>query len=168
MGILYILISCVIIYTSTCYAVNDPRFTFRKMLVEYAENPINIDKSHPRFSWIVESEGRNKVQTSCKIVVASSLNNLKLNRGDLWDSGFIKSSETIHCGYEPDNLKSNSTYYWKVYVKDREGKNHESPVAKFETAFLSPGDWKADWIGKGLAAEPLPEQGFYKNVKDAH
>ena len=166
MGILYILISCVIIYTSTCYAVNDPRFTFRKMLVEYAENPINIDKSHPRFSWIVESEGRNKVQTSCKIVVASSLNNLKLNRGDLWDSGFIKSSETIHCGYEPDNLKSNSTYYWKVYVKDREGKNHESPVAKFETAFLSPGDWKADWIGKGLAAEPLPEQGFYKNVKE--
>jgi len=70
-----------------CSLNNPSQLKFRKMLVEYAENPINIDELHPRFSWIITSEKRNQRQTAYQIMVASSPGKLKNNRADLWDSG---------------------------------------------------------------------------------
>jgi len=148
------------------HAASNSGFSVRKMMVEYAENPINIDQTHPRFSWIISSEERNQIQSAYRILVASSLINLSRNRGDLWDSGKVKSGETIQHEYEPMNLKSNSTYYWKVVFWDSEAKSHESQAAEFETAFLSANDWTAQWIGKGSKIETLPSQGFYKDTKE--
>jgi len=142
------------------------RFSFRKLMVEYAENPIGIDEMHPRFSWIITSADRNQSQSAYRIIVASSLESLSKNRGDLWDSGKVKSDETIQHEYEPMNLKSNSIYYWKVIFWDGDSRLHESPAAEFETAFLSANDWTAKWIGKGAKTEPLPVQGFYKDIKE--
>ena len=139
---------------------------FKKMLVEYAENPINIDQAHPRFSWIISSAKRNHFQTAYRILVASSLKNLSTNHADLWDSGKINSGETIQHEYEPGNLNSNTLYYWKVLFWDGENKSYESRAAKFGTAFLSANDWTAQWIGKGANSELLPPQGFYKNTKE--
>ncbi len=140
--------------------------SYKKMIVEYAENPINIDVIHPRFSWIISSEKRNQTQKSYQILVASSLKNLTMNMGDLWDSGKIISSETIQHPYEPDNLKSNTTYYWKVISWDGEAKSHHSGLARFETALLAADDWKAQWIGNGSNTEQVPLQGFYKDPKE--
>jgi len=142
------------------------KYKFEKLLVEYAENPIGIDEMHPRFSWIISSEKRNQVQTAFRIQVGSSPAKLNGNKPDLWDSGRIKSSETIQQEYRNDNLKSNSSYYWKVIFWDGVGKSHESPVAKFETAFLSEDEWIDNWIGKGPKSELLPQQGFYKDIKE--
>src|SRR5665647_3235437 len=142
------------------------KYKFEKLLVEYAENPIGIDEMHPRFSWIISSEKWNQVQTAFRIQVGSSPAKLNGNKPDLWDSGRIESSETIQQEYLNDNLKSNSSYYWKVIFWDGVGKSHESPVAKFETAFLSEDEWIANWIGKGPKSELLPQQGFYKDIKE--
>ena len=149
------------------YPANSPsQYKFEKLLVEYAQNPNNIDEMHPRFSWIISSDKRNQIQTAYRILVASSPAKLKVPKPDLWDSGRIKSSETIQHEYENDNLKSNTTYYWRVISWDGDGKVHESPAAKFETAFLSGDEWIANWIGKGPKSELLPLQGFYKNIKE--
>ena len=161
-----ILVLLLFFQISGCLAENTLGFNFRKMMVEYAENPIGIDESHPRFSWIVSSEKRNETQSAYQIIVASSINKLSTNHADLWDSGKIISQETIQHEYLPENLKSNSAYYWKIILWDGEGKSHSSPAAKFETAFLSAVDWKAQWIGKGPISEPLPPQGFYKDTKE--
>jgi alpha-L-rhamnosidase len=136
------------------------------MLVEYAENPTNIDELHPRFSWIISSAKRNQSQSAYRIIVASSLQNLSENKGDLWDSGRVESAETIQHEYSRNNLKSNTAYYWKVIFWDLTGRSHESPATKFQTAFLSVNDWIAQWIGKGSKVEKLPPQGFYKNTKE--
>ena len=156
------LILCTNVISANSYS----HISFKRLLVEYAENPINIDESHPRFSWIISSDRRNQRQSAYRIMVASSLKNLNLNHGDLWDTGKVISSETIQHEYEPDNLKSNSSYYWKVIFWDGDSKPHESPASGFETAFLSANDWTAKWIGKGSKSEPLPEQGFYKDPKE--
>jgi len=37
---------------------------FDKGLVEYSENPINIDVENPRFSWVVSSEDRGQRQNA--------------------------------------------------------------------------------------------------------
>jgi len=142
------------------------QYKFEKLLVEYAENPNGIDEMHPRFSWIISTEKRNQVQIAFRIQVGSSPAKLNGNKPDLWDSGRIQSSETIQHEYRNDNLKSNSGYYWKVIVWDGEGKSHESPVAKFETAFLTQDEWRAKWIGKGPKSEQLPSEGFFKEIKE--
>jgi len=155
-----------IILTSGCQAGNDSPYIFTKLLVEYAENPIQIDELHPRFSWIISSGKRNQTQSAFRILVATTPEALAGNRADLWDSGTIRSGETIQHEYNGNELKSNSAYYWKVIFRDGEGKPHESPVAKFETSFLSEKDWKADCIGNGSKSELLPPQGFYKDRKE--
>lgn len=142
------------------------QYKFERLLVEYAESPINIDELHPRFSWIISSEQRNQVQTAFRIQVGSSPAKLNGNKPDLWDSGRIESSETIQHEYENENLKSNTSYYWRVISWDGDGKVHESPTAKFETTFLSGDEWIANWIGKGSKLELLPPQGFYKDIKE--
>ncbi len=144
----------------------EPKFTFRKMLVEYSENPINIDEPHPRFSWIIASKDRSQMQKSYRILVSSSKANLMADHGDLWDSQKVESSETIQHEYRNSNLKSNCTYYWKVIFWDTTLLPYESPIAKFETSFLSDGEWKGEWIGKDSSVYPLPSQGFYKDTKE--
>jgi alpha-L-rhamnosidase len=139
---------------------------FSRLLVEYAESPINIDNAHPRFSWVISSDKRNQVQSAYQIQVASSVEKLSKGVNDFWNSGKVISPETIQHEYGSNNLKSGTRYFWKVKIWDEKGKMYESPVAGFETAFLSETDWKAAWIGKGPAKEVLPSQGFYKDRRE--
>ena len=134
---------------------------FEKLLVEYAENPVNLDMAHPRFSWIVSSEGRGRSQTAYRIIVSSSLKNLKSNKPDLWDSGKIESGETIQHEYLPDNLLSESICFWKVIIWDENGRSLVSPSSGFETAFLPGYNWSASWIGNKKVSEKVPAKGFY-------
>ncbi len=148
-----------------CSSTSAP-LKFEKMLVEYAENPININSKHPRFSWIVSSSGRDHSQLAYEIMLATSEYRLNNEQPDLWDSGKINSGETIQHEYPKDDIRSHSDYFWKVIIWDENGARYESPVSKFETALLSPGDWQAAWIGNGPASVKLPAQGFYKDKKE--
>ena len=139
---------------------------FEKMLVDYAIEPNNIDHQHPRFSWIISSTDRDQAQTAYRIFVASTKNLLYKNGADIWDSGKTLSDETIQHEYQPDNLQSGNCYFWKVIIWDKTGKQHESPVSKFETAILDSSRWKADWIGKESGCDTVPLQGFYKDTKE--
>jgi len=142
------------------------KLKFSKMLVEYAENPSNIDLRHPRFSWIIQSEGRNQYQSAYRILVSKNKSLLDENKSDFWDSGKIESSETIQHELENPDLLSNQKYYWKLIVWNDKGKSIESPVSSFETALLEKNDWEASWIGSGPAAQPLPIKGFFSDKKE--
>ncbi len=150
----------------SCNSTNTSPIKFEKMLVEYAENPINVNSKHPRFSWIVSSSGRGHSQSAYEIMLATSEYRLNNGQPDLWDSGKIMSGETIQHEYPKDDIRSHSTYFWKVIIWDESGNKYESPVAKFETALSSPDDWQAAWIGNGPATVKLPAQVFYKDVKE--
>ncbi len=150
----------------SCTSNEQSKFSFKKMLVEYAENPITIDDAHPRFSWIIFSGKRNQKQSAYRILVASSSKQLAEDQADLWDSGMIESGATIQHEYAGKDLESNQKYFWKVVILDGSGKVHESPVSGFETAILHEAEWKASWIGNGPETEPIPEKGFYGNRKE--
>jgi alpha-L-rhamnosidase len=163
-----ILIPAVIIalFFWSCSSNKQSELTFTRLLVEYAENPINIDVKKPRFSWVISSSGRNKHQYAYRILVSTDRKLLDNNTGDFWDSGKVYSNETIQHELENVYLKSNHKYFWKVIVWDEDDRDYESPVAKFETALLDPKDWIADWIGGGNASEPLPEKGFFGHRRE--
>jgi alpha-L-rhamnosidase len=151
---------------SGCLKTGKADLRFDRMLVEYAENPINIDMAHPRFSWIISSHGRSRRQSAYRIIVSSSMENLNNGKSDIWDSRRIESGETIQHEYLPDNLSSNSRYFWKVIMWDDEGKSYESPAAKFETAFLEGFKWSASWIGNRPSSEKVPCTGFYMERRE--
>ncbi|HRY47569.1 MAG TPA: family 78 glycoside hydrolase catalytic domain [Candidatus Paceibacterota bacterium] len=114
---------------------------------EYRINPLGIDAPQPRLSWVLESDRPGEVQTAYQIMVASSAAKLARNRADLWDSGKVASSESIHVTYEGRPLRSGQRAFWKVRVWDRADKGSDySQTAWFEMALLTPSDWQAKWI----------------------
>jgi alpha-L-rhamnosidase len=121
---------------------------------EYLVNPLGIGEAAPRLSWVVESGERGQQQAGYRVLVASSEELLKQDRGDLWDSGNVASDETIGTPYQGTPLASYQRCFWKVKAWNQEGRESAwSEPAMWAMGLLKPGDWKADWIGYDKARQ---------------
>ena len=121
----------------------------KDILCENLNNPGGITSITPRFSWISESKKRSQVQTAYQILVASTIEKLKNNNGDIWDSKRVESDKSILINYEGSELKPATGYYWKVKVWNREGDDSGwSKTATWHMGLLKVNDWRsAKWIG---------------------
>lgn len=140
-------------------------FTPTSLTCEYRVNPMGIDVTAPRLSWIlkpIDSTKRGLSQTAYQILVASSVEKLAADEADLWDSGKVTSGESLNLSYAGKPLASFARCYWKVRVWDQKG--DVSPWSK-------PGFWslgiltEAEWVGNWIAFDrPLPEkdEDFYQ------
>ena len=143
--------------------VSGPGLSPAELRCEYRVNPLGIDVPRPRLSWIVTSAERGQRQTGYQVLVASSDDILKLDKGDLWDSGQVKSDDTTAIVYGGKPLVSNQRCHWKVKVWDKDDKPSAwSPPAFWSMGLLEPSDWKGEWIGydkprEATAADLLPE-----------
>ena len=68
--------------------------TPKQLLCEHRADPLGLDVTEPRLSWIVTSNQRGKSQSAYRILVASNRDLLKDDTGDLWDSGIVESDQT--------------------------------------------------------------------------
>ena len=115
---------------------------------EYLKDPLGIDESAPRLSWIIKSEQRGQLQTAYQVIVADSKEALAEDQGTLWDSGKVQSDNTTAVVYEGKPLNSNQRCFWKVRVWDKNGQPSPwSSVSLWSMGLLKPGDWQSDWIG---------------------
>lgn len=116
-------------------------------ICEYRENPIGIDRANPQLSWEIPAFRNGIEQTAYEILVASSLENLNKNQGDLWSTGKVMSDQSVYITYAGKPLESRKQYFWKVRYWDNRGEQSEfSAPATWEMAFMKPGDWSAKWI----------------------
>ncbi len=122
-----------------------------KQTCEYLTNPQGLDELHPRFSWkliATDESNHGQKQTSYRILVSRSLDKLQNNIGDMWDTDWIQSDNMQLIAYEGNPLLSDQTYYWKVTVRDENGKTSAwSEVAQWSTGLFSQNEWTAKWIG---------------------
>jgi len=113
--------------------------------------PQGIDTARPRLSWelgAVQPDTFALKQSAYQILVASSLQKLATDQGDLWDSGKIVSDETIHVPYAGTALGSRQVCHWKVRVWDQDGVGSDwSAPARWSMGLLVPSDWQAVWVG---------------------
>jgi alpha-L-rhamnosidase len=124
------------------------RVTVEELRCENLENPLGIDATQPRLSWMLKSSERNQKQTAWRVLVASSPAKLKAGNGDLWDSGKVASDQSIQLPYAGKPLASQAECFWKVRVWDKNGRESAwSEPARWTMGQLQPADWKAKWIG---------------------
>ena len=148
------------------------------LTVEMQDGSQPLATNQPRFSWNYETDSTfyqhgnfNARQTSYRIIVASTEENARKKKGDLWDSGTIPSDQMLYIPYGGQPLHSRDKAYWKVitfmtykdtgFVKHyRDGEYEktelepvtrikflESDVNSFEISLLNQEDWSALWIG---------------------
>lgn len=126
-----------------------------KQTCEFQENPVGLDIASPRFSWQLadKKQQTGQCQTAYRILVASSLENLKKNKGDMWDSKKCVSGQSVLIEYAGKPLQSNGIYYWKVRTYDKKGRaSGWSNPSHFSMGLLNETDWKAKWIKHPTAA----------------
>lgn len=129
-----------------------------QLTCEYMSNPNCLDVKRPRFSWILQSSDLNKYgqkQSAYRILVSSSKSNLDNNKGDMWDSKWIKSDNSQLIEYSGNGLSSDKRYYWKVIIKDELGiESDYSSMAEWSTGLFSHNEWTAQWIGTSEVYDP--------------
>lgn len=114
----------------------------KNVFVEYQKNPIGLDEKKPRFSWLLDAEENNTLQTACRIQVWKTEN-------CVWDSRKMKTRESRGICYEGEVLEPCTLYNVKVAVWDNHGNKDEADTF-FETGLMNPGidAWEgAEWIG---------------------
>src|ERR1035437_8750072 len=123
---------------------------------EYRPNPLGIDTPLPRLSWVLESNVRGQTQTAYQVLVATTSEGLSRGQGDLWDSGKVSSSRSVHLVYGGKPLRPGQRVYWKVRAWD--GGDQPSAYSRpawWEMALLAPEDWQAQWITR-KSTGPIP------------
>lgn len=111
-------------------------------------DPLGIDVVTPRLNWYSESQKRDQKQTAYQVLVASSLEKLNANEGDLWNSKKISSDQSINIIYQGETLTSGMQCFWKVKVwNGKDNASEWSKTAKWSIGLLNKSDWKASWIG---------------------
>ncbi len=144
-------------------AANDQAKGIRpeRLRCEWLVNPEGIGTREPRLSWIVTADDadRGQKQTAFHLVAARERALLEPGQADLWDSGRVRSGQTIGVVYESKPLASGMKVFWKVKVWDRDGvASAWSEPAFFTVGLLDASDWKGQWIsgpdGAPLHANP--------------
>jgi alpha-L-rhamnosidase len=111
-------------------------------------NPLGVDFQQPVLSWRLSPGERGRAQSAYEILVTSSSSALAQDTGDVWDSGRVKSSQSIQVSYAGKPLVSGGRYFWKVRVWDEKGNASDwSEPAFWTMGLLNATDWQGKWIG---------------------
>src|SRR4051812_12388778 len=122
--------------------------------------PLGIDDPTPTLSWRLASSDRGVLQSKYQVVVATAAAKAVAGTGDVWDSGQV-ASDRNSAVYAGPALASRTRYYWSVRSWTGPVASDWAPAGWFETAYLSPSEWKGTWIAgpSRLAGVPTPPEG---------
>lgn len=146
-----------------------------ELTCEQLDDPAALDIHQPRFSWKLAASNPaefGQKQQAYRILVSSSKALLNSNKGDVWDSQWKLSDETLLIPFRGKSLRSDKDYYWKVQVKDeRGGISTNKETAHFSTGLFDQKEWKAKWIGTNEVYDPykgsnkMPDPWFRKSIE---
>jgi len=147
----------------------------KELRCEYTVEPAAVNAVNPRLYWVLESAKRGQLQAAYQVLVAGSRAGLDADKGDLWDTGKVNSSQSTHVVYQGRKLSSRMKCCWKVRVWDKDDKvSAWSKPAAWQMGLLDDTDWKANWITIGHRenqdAAPMFRREFKITgpVKEAH
>lgn len=117
---------------------------------QFIENPYGVDVIDPVLSWTIKTSNptaRDIRQTAYQVLVASSIDLLKVDKADMWNSGKVISNQMSQVVYAGKALQSSQQYWWKVRVWNEKSKiSVWSTPTQWTMGVLNAADWKAQWI----------------------
>ncbi len=125
---------CLLTFTACQSEVDNPT----GLMTEFILQPeyVKILDNKPEFTWIIPDKAIE--QTAYQIVVASSLENIKNKKIDIWDSGKISGNGSVEVEVHGLNLTENTNYNWRVRIWDYQ----EKPTPYSSTQQFSTGRFK--------------------------
>ena len=144
------------------------------LMVELVRAPHRtlINDSLPEYSWVVPT--RAVSQNAYQVLVASSLENINQNIGDVWNSGQVRDSQSANVTHGGPPLQPNTSYYWKVRVWDRINRTSEYSAPQlfqtgpFNTASTTPkGPFQVNLIAPQAVSKVADGSYFVDFGKDA-
>lgn len=126
---------------------------------ERLHKPIGIDIAEPRLSWDLNSSCSNQKQSAYRVIVARTLEKLKQNEGDIWDSQKVASSNNLNVQFSGTTLKTAKTYYWKVKVwNGEEIVSDWSNVEQWTMGLMDKESIQANWIGLNIPIDSASKE----------
>lgn len=127
------------------------------LTTERRESPLGVDRTVPLLAWKLAATGRDRKQSAYRIRVVVDGDPTDPDVRSVWDSGVVRSAQSVDIPYGGEPLRSRTRYVWAVRVFDESDRDSGwSEPAWFETAFLDPSEWNSEqessWIG--MAGEP--------------
>ena len=111
--------------------------------VEQLINPMGLDATQPRFSWKLQSDVLNAMQSAYEITVATAMD---FNpKSQVWKTK-VNTDQSINNAYRGKPLSSNTRYYWKVTVWDNHGNTAMSVAPSYWHTGMLDSPWLAKWI----------------------
>ena len=120
-----------------------------QLQTQLRRNPVAVNSRHPQFGWVLPWAGHGQMQSAYEILAASSQTLLAQGKGDLWDSGKIKSDDSQNIRYAGRALTVREKCFWEVRVWNQSGKvSSWSRPAHWREALPTNAAWHgAQWIG---------------------
>ncbi len=114
------------------------------LLCELSPEPLGIENLTPSYSWIVNDEDRDELQSAWQIIVTRAAGEVA------WDSGRVASAQSTSVRHGGAPLAPGEVYHWRVRSWDRDG--NESPWSEPQRIVTALKDrWQATPI---WSAEP--------------
>ena len=126
--------------------VNPIRVTHLR--TERMVQPMSVDTPTPRLGWVIETDKglKDVMQTSYRLIVASTREKAEALEGDLWDTT-ANTDQSQWVRYAGKVLRSNTRCYWRVKVSTTQGDSDWSDVSMWNVGLLTESDWQGQWIG---------------------
>jgi len=150
------------IFFLSCYNISVLSQTPSFLRCEYLINPIGIDCTSPRLTWMLKDSSTGAIQKAYRLTVGTDSVAVLSGTGNVWNSGKVLSDKIL-IPYNGQTLIPFTRYYWCVEIWDKGNAIHKSVVASFETGMMNQNNWKGSWIsdgngdfGKGINEKAAP------------
>lgn len=77
----------------------------------------HIQDTQPEFSWVLPAVTHATEQTAYQIQLVSAGDAFQNQQKVIWDSGFVKSAQSLALSYDGPSLSPGHSYQWRVRVK---------------------------------------------------
>ncbi len=141
-------VTFLVVLMAQLVAIGQASVSVSHLTCEYKINPLGVEATLPRLSWIINTAAANSKQAAYQVLVADSKEKLQQNQGNIWDSKKVATAQSIQVLYKGLPLVAAKKYYWKVRVWNQQNiASSWSDVSFWQMGLPSAKDWsEAKWI----------------------
>ena len=136
----------------------------RNLRCEYLTNPLGVDYTNPRLSWMMTDPSRGARQLAYQILVSADSTLITKGVGNVWDSGRVVSDAML-TRYAGKELEPFTKYFWSVSIWNSKDEKASSTIASFETGMMGMENWSGAWISDNKSIDKKAAPYFRKEFE---